>query len=302
MDKEELELEKLELLGWLIVKGKSQEDFNVLLGKHQEYCKLSTKAVNALPKEEFANHKKQPYLTMIMEYTNHKEDGKFKRQKEDLAVQNFNVEHFTVLLLINGFFSKWIFTYFKGFANMIQEIAEDRPIPFSEENTKILFAALKKPVLSDEVKQLFLLDPEELAQKITEGNGVRSKIVSALKEDYWIHLGKYWEPFEIKKGNYLISNSDFEFLFEVNQIILKKVFQKKEIISDLSKELIFLCSRLSKGQQLEMLESLEDACHARTNVCIDSGKTKIRFLANKSDYIEVLAQIRFKFPEMKISF
>jgi len=294
--------EKLELLGWLIVKGKSQEDFNVLLGKHQEYCKLSTKAVSVLPKEEFANHKKQPYLTMIMEYTNHKEDGKFKRQKEDLAVQKFDVEQFTILLLINGFFSKWIFTYFKGFAKMIQEISEVYPIPFSEESTKILFSALETPSLSEEVKQLFLLTPEDLAQKIAEGNGVRSKIVSALKEDYLIHLGKYSEPFGIKKGNYLISNSDFEFLFEVNQLILKKVFQKKEVISDLSMDLIRLCARLSKGQQLEMLESLEDACYARTNVCIDSGKTKIRLLANKTDYIEVLSQIRFKFPSMEITF
>jgi hypothetical protein len=296
MDKNE---ENLELLGWLIVKGKSQEDFNVFLGQHQAYCKLSTKAVNALPKEEFANHKKQPYLTMIMEYTNHKEDGKFKRQKEDLVVQSFNVEHFTILLLINGFFSKWIFTYFKGFARMVQEIY---PVSFSEENTKILFSALETPSLSEEVKQLFLLTPEELAQKIGEGNGVRSKIVSALKEDYWVHLGKYSEPFGIKKGNYLISNSDFEFLFEVNQIILKKVFQKKEVISDLSMDLIRLCSRLSKYQQLEMVESLEDACNARTNVCIDSGKTKIRLLANMTDYIEVKSQIRFKFPDMQIAF
>ena len=298
----EREQENLELLGWLIAKGKSQEDFNVLLGKHQEYCKLAIKALNVLPKEEFPNCKKQPYLTMIMEYTNHKKDGKFKHQKENLAVQNFNVDQCIVDLLINGFFSKWIFAYFRGFAKTIQEICAIQPVPLSEENTKILFAALEKPVLSDDVKQLFLLDPEDLAQKITEGNGVRSKIVSALKEDYWIHTGKYEHPFGIKKGDYLISNSNFEFLFEVNQIILKKIFQKKAVLSDLSKELIFLCSRLSKYQQLGMLEFLEDACHARTNVCIDSGKTKIRLLANQSDYIEVLAQIRFKFPEMKITF
>lgn len=295
--------EKLELLGWLIVKGKSQEDFNVLLGKHQEYCKLSTKAINALPKEEFANHKKQPYLTMIMEYTNHKDDdGKFKHQKEDLAVQKFDVEQFTILLLINGFFSKWIFTYFKGFAKMIQEISEVYPIPFSEESTKILFSALETPSLSEEVKQLFLLTPEDLAQKITEGNGVRSKIVAALKEDYLIHLGKYAEPFGIKKGNYLISNSDFEFLFEVNQIILKKVFQKKEVISDLSMDLIRLCARLSKYRQLEILESLEDANNARINVGNDTGKSKIRLLANMTDYLEVKSQIRFKFPDMQIAF
>lgn len=295
--------EKLELLGWLIVKGKSQEDFNVLLGKHQEYCKLSTKAVNVLPKEEFANHKKQPYLTMIMEYTNHKDDdGKFKRQKEDLAFQNFDVEQFTVLLLVNGFFSKWIFTYFKGFAKMIQKIGKDHSISFSEESTKTLLSGLETPSLSEEVKQLFLLTPEDLAQKIAEGNGVRSKIVAALKEDCWIHLGKYSEPFGIKKGNYLISNSDFEFLFEVNQLILKKVFQKKEVISDLSMDLIRLCSRLNKYQQLEIVESLEDACNCRINVGCDTGKSKIRLLANLTDYIEVKSQIRFKFPDMKIAF
>jgi hypothetical protein len=294
--------ENVELLGWLVVKGKSQEECDAFLVKNKQYCKLAMRAINYLPKEEFPNCKKQPYLNMIMTHTNHKKEGKWKHEKDDLVGQSFNVDQCIVDLLSNGFFSKWIFAYFRGFAKTIQEICAIQPVPLSEENTKILFAALETPLLSDDVKQLFLLDPEDLAQKITEGNGVRSKIVLALKEDYWIRIGKYDHPFGIKKANYLISNSDFEFLFEVNQIILKKSFQKRTVLSDLSKELIFLCSRLSKGQQLEMLESLENACHARTNVCIDSGKTKIRLLANQSDYIEVLAQIRFKFPEMKITF
>jgi hypothetical protein len=294
--------EKKEFLGWLIVRGASLDVFNTLLAENQKFCKLTIEAVNCLPNEEFTKGKKKIYLDTIMNYTNHKDDGKFKHPKETLVAQSKNVNECIALLWNNKFSPKWAFNYFRGFEKIFQEVISTEKMIFSSEDYTMLESFLETPVLSKDFTDLMKESAEALAQQIIEGNGVRTKIVNALKEDYWISIGRYELPFGIKQGDYLLSNSQFNLLFEANQLILKKIFLQGISFSDLSKELINLCSRISKVKQLELVETLENACNARIKVSNDHQKSKIRALANNTDYFEVQYQIRSKFPSMEIRF